>query len=74
MLASVEILDAPLQPATGPASPVGSGGRDTCSVKIDKNYSYAVFVSYCEVYNEKVGCLVPSSFLDSTEGGADLLL
>lgn len=27
---------------------------------VDKNYSYAVFVSYCEVYNEKVSPSAPS--------------
>jgi hypothetical protein len=27
-------------------------------VKVDKNYSYAVFVSYAEVYNEKAGLII----------------
>jgi hypothetical protein len=27
---------------------------DSAAIKVDRNYSYAVFVSYAEVYNEKV--------------------
>lgn len=28
--------------------------RPSTVLKVDKNYSYAMFISYCEVYNEKV--------------------
>jgi hypothetical protein len=27
---------------------------DRAAIKVDRNFSYAVFVSYAEVYNEKV--------------------
>jgi hypothetical protein len=27
---------------------------DETAIKVDRNFSYAVFVSYAEVYNEKV--------------------
>jgi hypothetical protein len=33
------------------------------AVKVDRNYSYAVFVSYSEVYNEKVSCWAYGVFL-----------
>lgn len=33
---------------------VGKAFNSLPAVKVDRNYSYAVFVSYAEVYNEKV--------------------
>jgi len=31
-----------------------SGQADGIAIKVDRNFGYAVFVSYAEVYNEKV--------------------
>jgi len=31
---------------------------DVTAIKVDRNFGYAVFVSYAEVYNEKVGQLL----------------
>jgi kinesin family protein 20 len=34
-------------------------------VKVDRNFSYAVFISYVEVYNEKASGLTASTFFAS---------
>jgi hypothetical protein len=34
--------------------PLASGLADEIAIKVDRNFGYAVFVSYAEVYNEKV--------------------
>jgi hypothetical protein len=34
--------------------PLPSSLADDLAIKVDRNFGYAVFVSYAEVYNEKV--------------------
>ncbi|KAF8761324.1 Kinesin protein [Rhizoctonia solani] len=39
--------------------------RDDTTIKVDRNYEYSVFVSYAEIYNEKIFDLLASESLTS---------
>lgn len=52
-LADVEIVDDDLPLTSAKDSKLGAPSTEE-TVKVDKNFSYAVFVSYAEVYNDKV--------------------
>ena len=48
----------------GESGPMANGSADATTLPIDKNYEYAVWLSYAEVYNEKIFDLLTVS--DST--------
>lgn len=44
---------------------LSSQGTDSTSIKVDKNYEYSIWISYAEVYNDKVYDLLTSGSSDS---------
>ncbi|CAE6457406.1 unnamed protein product [Rhizoctonia solani] len=43
--------------------------KDTTTINVDRNYEYSVFVSYAEIYNEKIFDLLASESLTSESSG-----
>lgn len=74
ILASViaEQIDSEDRDETGACSEVSftMGSHQPVVLKVDRNYEYSVWVSYAEIYNEKVFDLLGVSSTDPTSPGA----